>query len=106
MYAHRNEDIVNFGPTIQGKEEASVAQHDGQRQSHIPVAEKRRPNGVSRKENASSAKDWKKREFSLLAQFMGMKEIEFSKWLLAAAPSEREKVLQDYKKRKKKIPNG
>ncbi|CBI21870.3 hypothetical protein VitviT2T_017675 [Vitis vinifera] len=106
VYAHRNEDIVNFGPTIQGKEEASVAQHDGQRQSHIPVAEKRRPNGVSRKENASSAKDWKKREFSLLAQFMGMKEVEFSKWLLAAAPSEREKVLQDYKKRKKKIPNG
>jgi len=36
---------------------------------------------------------------------MGMEEFAFSKWLLSATPLEREKVLLDYKK-KKKMPNG
>lgn len=106
MYAHRNEDIVNFGPTIQGKQEGFAAQNDHLTQLHIPVWEKRKPNVVSRTEKSSSGKDWKKRQFSLLAQFKCMNELEFSKWLLAAGPSEREKVLQDYKKRKQKVPNG
>lgn len=35
--------------------------------------------------------------YSLLAQFIGMSELEFSKWLLSASPSEREKLLADYK---------
>lgn len=78
------------------------AQHDCHRQQQLHVAEKRKPNGVPRKERACSAKDWKKREFSLLAQSMCMKEVEFSKWLLEANPSDREKVLQDYKRRKEK----
>ena len=95
MYAHRNEDIVNFGPTVKGKKEGGPHIHI------FPVAEKRKPNGESRKKRASSAKEWKRKEFSLLAQSMGMKEVEFSNWLLAAPPSEREKVLQDYKMRKR-----
>ena len=57
------------------------------------------------KENVSS-KDRKRIQFGHLARFVGMGEVEFSKWLLSATPLEREKVLRDYKKRKEKKPNG
>lgn len=47
----------------------------------------------------------KKSQYSLLAEFMGMEEVEFSKWLLSASPAEREKVLGEYKRSKKdKLP--
>jgi len=49
--------------------------------------------------------DRKRTQYKLLAQSMGMEEFAFSKWLLSATPLEREKVLLDYKK-KKKMPNG
>lgn len=52
------------------------------------------------------SKDWKKIQYSLLAQFMGMGEVEFSKWVLSATTSERENALRDYKKRKEKMPDG
>lgn len=47
-----------------------------------------------------SVKMQKKSQYSLLAKYMGMKEVEFSKWLLSAAPAEREKVLRDYKQQR------
>lgn len=56
------------------------------------------------KENAFLSNDRKKSKYRLLAQFMGMGELEFSKWLLSATPSNRERVLRDYKKRKEKKP--
>ncbi|XP_058096097.1 switch 2 isoform X2 [Magnolia sinica] len=51
-------------------------------------------------EEASSVKRKKSSEFGLLAQFMGMEKMEFSKWLLSASYSQREKVLHDYKSKK------
>lgn len=46
---------------------------------------------------ASREKHDKTKLYTLLAQFTGMPELEFSKWLLSASPSEREKLLADYK---------
>ncbi|KAH7576956.1 hypothetical protein JRO89_XS01G0182600 [Xanthoceras sorbifolium] len=102
VYAHRNEDVVNNEPQIEEKIEASILQDDSSRQPHIPLKNKKRKlDGTNSKDKISSSKDWKKIEYNLLAQFIGMGVIEFSKWVLSATPFEREKVLQDYKKRKK-----
>lgn len=102
VYAHRNEDIVNAGPGIQGKLDISIPQND----SYMPAARRSKPDGISEKENVPSIKDRKRSQYSLIARFTGMGEFEFSKWLLSATPLEREKVLRDYKKRKEKLPNG
>ncbi|EEF44408.1 switch 2 [Ricinus communis] len=79
LYAHRNEDIINLGPGMRKKNAVSIPQN---------------------------VKDRKKTQYSRLAQFMGMDEIDFSKWILSASPLERENVLQKFKKRKNKLPDG
>ncbi|PON74862.1 Switch [Trema orientale] len=104
VYAHRNEDIVNFGPSIRGKLEEDMSQND--RHPSMPVVCRNKPDPIDGKENVSSSKDRKRFQFGLLARFVGMGEVEFSKWLISATPLEREKVLRDYKKRKEKMPNG
>lgn len=99
VYAHRNEHVVNYGPGAQDKEEPSVTQDDQLGESYISCRWKRKQDKASKKENMS-VKMQKKHQYSLLAKFMGMKEVEFSKWLLSAAPTEREKVLRDYKQQR------
>lgn len=91
MYAHRNEDIVNFGPEIQRQKE--------------PIS-KMKSDAKKNSEKANSSKSKKRSQYCLLAKFTHMEEMEFSKWLLSATPAEREKVLCDYKRRKEKIPDG
>lgn len=44
----------------------------------------------------------KRKEFSRIASFMGMNDLEFSNWLLAASALQRSEVLQKYKKKKNK----
>ncbi|KAL1817503.1 hypothetical protein DCAR_0521950 [Daucus carota subsp. sativus] len=99
VYAHRNEHVVNYGPGAQDEEELSVAQDEQLKESYIPCSLKRKQDKASKKENMS-VKMQKKSQYSLLAKYMGMKEVEFSKWLLSAAPAEREKVLRDYKQQR------
>ncbi|XP_062152558.1 switch 2 isoform X2 [Alnus glutinosa] len=107
VYAHRNEDVVNVGAGIQGKMDlSSNPQNDRLNQPCIPMARRSKAECGSERENISSIKDKKRRQYSLLAQFVGVGELEFSKWLLSATPLEREKVLRDFKKRKEKVPNG
>ncbi|XP_050207947.1 switch 2 [Mercurialis annua] len=103
LYAHRNEDIVNFGTGTQKKNEESVSENVS---LAAPSKRRRKSDDVAEKENLISSKDRKRAEYSLLARYMGMGEVEFSKWVLAATPSEREGVLQKFKKRKQKLPNG
>ncbi|KAA8524350.1 hypothetical protein F0562_010773 [Nyssa sinensis] len=105
LYAHRNEDIVNFGSGVQGKEKASMPQNESPGQPCFPAVGRRKSDVAGGKENASSKRQ-KKSQYSLLAQSMGMGEVEFSKWLLSATSAEREKTLRDYKKRKEKNPVG
>lgn len=49
----------------------------------------------------SFSPEQKRKEFSRIASFMGMDDLEFSKWLLAASPLQRSEVLQKYKRKKK-----
>ncbi|CAK9145858.1 unnamed protein product [Ilex paraguariensis] len=105
VYAHRNEDIVNFGHGLQGKKDLSMSQ-ETLRQTYSPTVGRRKTDTIDGKENTGSTKMQKKGQYSRLAQFMGMGEVEFSKWLLSATPLEREKVLRGYKRRKEKMPDG
>lgn len=101
LYAHRNEDIVNYGPGIRGEDEG-IQNGDSQMHPGTFIPRTKKVNETAHKSNATSVEDWKKREYSRLAQFAGMEDVEFSKWLLSATLSERKKVLRDYKKRKEK----
>ncbi|XP_073226331.1 switch 2 isoform X4 [Cicer arietinum] len=107
VYAHRNEDIVNFGPGIQGQlSTSSTPSSDSLSKPSISLVHKRKkPDHVPQKPKVPLIDERKRAKFSLLAESMGMGEIAFSKWILSATPVEREKVLIDYKK-KKKMPKG
>lgn len=100
VYAYHNEDIVNNLPDIQ---EELELRDSSSRQPQIPIKKKRKLDDANGKDNISSSKDWKKARYSIIAPFMGMGEFEFSKWVISASPLERQKVLQDFKKRKKRI---
>lgn len=110
VYAHRYEDIVNLGPAkIKEKKEQPVHLDYPPHQPKLSTVGKRKSDAITGKENVGTVnpiKVHKKSQFSLLARFMGMEEVQFSKWLLSATPAERKKVLKDYRKRKEKIPNG
>ncbi|KNA16495.1 hypothetical protein SOVF_088640 isoform A [Spinacia oleracea] len=98
LYSHRNEHIINFGPGGRVSETKDRATPTNDlKEPHIcpSIGAKQLSSGSERnKEN-------KKMEFSLIAQFMGMTEIEFSRWVISAAPFDREEVLHDYKRRRK-----
>ncbi|ONI17122.1 hypothetical protein PRUPE_3G139100 [Prunus persica] len=105
VYAHRNEDILNYGPGGQGAIEM-ISQNNGMMDPYIRVARRKRLDGMVGKENFPSCKDQKRIQYSLLSMFMGLGELEFSKWVMSATPMERETVLRDFKKRKEKIHDG
>ncbi|XP_060190147.1 switch 2 [Lycium barbarum] len=110
VYAHRYEDIVNLGPAkIKEKKGATMHFDYSLHQPKFSTVGKRKSDTITGKENVGTVnaiKMRKKSQYSLLARFMGMEEVQFSNWLLSATPAEREKVLKDYRKRKEKIPNG
>lgn len=106
VYAHRNEDIVNNGPGMQGTMEMVIPCNDSLRQPCTGVAGRKRREGIDGKENIFLSMDRKRIQYSFLAKFMGMGELEFSKWVVSTTPLKREKVLQDYKERKEKMPNN
>ncbi|KDP24110.1 hypothetical protein JCGZ_25767 [Jatropha curcas] len=103
LYAHRNENIINFGHGIKKKNDESFPEN-----INVAVSSKQRRklDDADEKENGSSSKNRKRIQYGLLAQFKGMGEIEFSKWVLSATPSERENMLEEFKKRKLKVPNS
>lgn len=100
LYSHRNEDIVNVGPSIKKLKE-STDQKSTVSEDVKPI---KRADRRDKEENRSM--EQKRVQYRLIACFVGMEEIEFSKWVLSATPGERETVLRDYKKRKVKVPNG
>ncbi|KAF5203379.1 Switch [Thalictrum thalictroides] len=104
VYAHRNEDIVNLGPELPGKKDVNISTVEhSTHTSKIRHAD--RMLSVVKKDN-SLIKEQKRKQYSLLAQFMGMGEIEFSKWILSSSRSEQAKLLRRYKKHKEKLQNG
>ncbi|RAL41685.1 hypothetical protein DM860_008867 [Cuscuta australis] len=102
VYAHRNEDVVNLrnvGIPINGEHLNQTTQ-----QMDFPVIGRRKSDAMNAKEEEEDhdkVKMRKRRQFTRIAQFMGMEDKQFSKWILSATPAEREMVLQDYGKRKK-----
>lgn len=95
---------MNFGPGIEGNPEVETSQNS---ELEGPAAVKRKLSDKSLKECNSTTRDQKKAKYKLIAQFKGMNELEFSRWVISATPSEREKVLRDFKKREqKKIAEG
>lgn len=98
MYSHRNEHIVNFGTGTSLIKTDGVSPCNDLKEPHIhPIEAKDLGSGSQKK---SSPRENKRRQFSLIAQFMGMTEIKFSRWVISAAPFDREEVLRDYKRRK------
>jgi DNA excision repair protein ERCC-6-like 2 len=95
VYAHRNEDVVNVGIT-KLRLFSSTEDQGREIDDSSNTANKRKtiryPSGRGRR---------KRKEFNRVASFMGMREIEFSKWVLSASPLERHKLLENYKKKKK-----
>ncbi|CAK8577032.1 unnamed protein product [Lathyrus sativus] len=105
VYAHRNEDVVNSRPGTQGQLSTSdPPSSDSLSKSNISLVHQReKPDCVPKKQKIPLIEERKLAEFSLLAESMGMEELAFSKWLLSATPVEREKVLINYNKKKKKL---
>lgn len=98
VYAHRNEDVINSRP---GSNEVNIFENVSQ-YSENPIRGRRKSDSLGGKENAMSSKTWKKHQFTLMARSMNMGEVEFSRWLLSATPTDRENALREYKKRKEK----
>ncbi|CAI8617035.1 unnamed protein product [Vicia faba] len=103
VYAHRNEDIVNSRPAIQGQLSTDGAPSSDSLSNMSLVHQRKKPDCVPKKQKIPLIDERKRAQFSLLAKSMGMDELAFSKWLLSATPVEREKVLIDYNKKKKKL---
>ncbi|GMH11071.1 hypothetical protein Nepgr_012912 [Nepenthes gracilis] len=95
VYAHRYEDIVNFGPGIQVDKEMSESLNSNLSKPPAPAVKRSRLH-TDEKENASSSRERKKQQFSILAQSMDMGDAEFSRWVLSATPEELAKVLREY----------
>ncbi|KAK1279882.1 DNA repair and recombination protein RAD54 [Acorus gramineus] len=101
VYAHRNEDVVNSRPQAQGKMEAAKILGLDDYMKHVTEEENMnvKTSGVISKGEVSLEKR-KKIQYHRIAQYNGMDELDFSRWLLSASPYERQQVLHDYKKRK------
>ncbi|KAL7137046.1 hypothetical protein ABFS83_10G068000 [Erythranthe nasuta] len=83
VYAHRNDDIVNFGSRIvEGKAVEHMKEDEERKESDNTSG------AVSVKENCDdSSKRRKTEQCSLLAVLMGMDEVELNKLLLSEPPS-------------------
>ncbi|GAA0186532.1 damaged DNA-binding protein [Lithospermum erythrorhizon] len=107
LYAHRNEDIVNYKPRIQENREGSM-EHDDVLQQPPTLATWKRKSDVmnSRKSavNSTCSKMQKKNQYRLLSQFKGMGKLEFSRWVLSATPAARQKVLEEFKSTHRNMP--
>ncbi|KAI3994781.1 hypothetical protein MKX01_037332 [Papaver californicum] len=106
VYTHRNEDVVNYRPEVQAKKDMTVAEPDSTQHQRVTSSVKRHSYSSSDLSKRELSLSKKKSQYSRLAQFMGMTDIKFSKWLLSVSNSEREKVLLDYKKQKENNQNG
>ncbi|KAI3499090.1 hypothetical protein L1887_34883 [Cichorium endivia] len=95
VYAHRNEDIISHGRGCNVTQEVGTS-------TEIPIlppVPKKKP---APRENGNGSR--KMKQYRLVARFMGMEVVEFSKWFLSASVGERERVLRDFKRRKEKMP--
>ncbi|XP_066368083.1 switch 2-like isoform X1 [Miscanthus floridulus] len=109
VYAHRNEDVVNSRTNEREKGgtdetvQSSLEELHSKNETKHTVMEKSYSLEEKRKVARSYSLEQKRKEFSRIASFMGMDDLEFSKWLLSASPLQRSEVLQNYKRKKKEV---
>ncbi|KAG1347415.1 Switch 2 [Cocos nucifera] len=94
-------DVVNMGPGLQGKNDAAITHENSTMKTSINKTDKRSVTTDISKNGKPSSREQKRKEFRCIAQYMGMEELEFSRWLLSASHWERNEMLQNYKKKKK-----
>ncbi|KAL0405098.1 UNVERIFIED_CONTAM: Switch 2 [Sesamum latifolium] len=107
VYAHRNEDIVNFGSGIQVEGKPSTGLKEDVNQPCSPTEERKESDAdeVGVKENSEVSDSSKRRKSdhsSLLALLMGMEEVELNKLLLSDPPECQEPRPEN----EVQIPNG
>ncbi|KAL0320097.1 UNVERIFIED_CONTAM: Switch 2 [Sesamum radiatum] len=91
VYAHRNEDIVNFGSGIHVEGKPSMGLKEDVNQPCSPAEERKESDanedgGKENSEVSDSSKRRKSDHSSLLALLMGMEEVELNKLLLSDPP--------------------
>uniref|UniRef100_A0A0A9HH10 Uncharacterized protein n=1 Tax=Arundo donax TaxID=35708 RepID=A0A0A9HH10_ARUDO len=96
VYAHRNEDVVNM--RTNGRNNCAIDEAVQRSSEELPSKQEKKHTITAK----SYSVDQKRKEFSNVASFMGMNDLEFSKWLLSASPLQRSEVLQNYKRKKKR----
>uniref|UniRef100_A0A0A9DPP6 Helicase C-terminal domain-containing protein n=1 Tax=Arundo donax TaxID=35708 RepID=A0A0A9DPP6_ARUDO len=96
VYAHRNEDVVNM--RTNGRNNCAVDETVQRSSEKLPSKQEKKHTVTAK----SYSVEQKRKEFNHIASFMGMSDLEFSKWLLSASPLQRSEVLQKYKRKKKK----
>ncbi|KAJ6808693.1 switch 2 [Iris pallida] len=102
VYTHRNEEIVNMRPGFQGNVDTTSTHGDSTAKRPLGTRDKsQNPIDVNKK-SVPYSKEQKQKEYRNIAQHMGMGLLEFSNWLLSASPSDRDEMLQNYKKKKRK----
>nr|CAB3499135.1 unnamed protein product [Digitaria exilis] len=117
VYAHRNEDVVNMGTngrvkdrtdeTVESSSEELQSKHEIKHTVKAKCSSLEQKIKVEQKMKVTNSYslEQKRKEFSQIASFMGMDDLEFSKWLLAASPLQRSEALQKYKRKKKRKCN-
>ncbi|ONK74906.1 uncharacterized protein A4U43_C03F11330 [Asparagus officinalis] len=101
VYTHRNEDVVNIGPRLQGKQDVDTIHEVDTFKNTVKTTDKSQDAMNVNKELKTYSREQKRNEYRDIAEFMGMGVLEFSKWILSASPSDRDEMLQNYKKKKK-----
>ena len=102
VYAHRNDDVVNMGAGLQGKQDTAIINEENTSKTSIKTTDKSRDAINVNKKVETYSLEQKRMEYINIAEFMGMGVLEFSKWILSASPSECNEILQNYKKKKKR----
>ncbi|XP_072958335.1 switch 2 isoform X3 [Typha angustifolia] len=100
VYAHRNEDIVNM--RIGGNSDVMTTSKDDIMKAPMEATDRNQERRHVHMKEESLLAEQKRKEFRRIASFMGMDELEFSKWLLSASPLQRDEMLHNYKKKKRR----
>lgn len=91
-----------MGPGLPGKNDATIAHENNCMKTSINKIDRCTVTTDVSKNGKPSSREQKRKEFRRIARYMGMEELEFSKWLLSASHWERNEMLQNCKKKKKR----
>ncbi|KAF7015151.1 unnamed protein product [Triticum aestivum] len=101
VYAHRNEDVVNSrthdDDNNERNDDATEERVEGTSEG---LHSKKQIKPTADRAKLRSVEEQKRKEFSRIAACVGMNDLEFSKWLLSVSPMQRQRVLDDHRKKR------